>query len=827
MALRARAKSPATGARYAQAKRDSSGPRYDPSAYRGRITSRTDRIDPPDQQLRRSTVAPIQSKELQAIYDEAEDRFHMCENWEKDTRRLFLEDLKFANADPDNGFQWPNHMRRNRDVDQRPALTINKTRQHNLQVKNDMKQNKAAIVVKPTGDGASYKSAQIFQYVVRDIERQSHAEVHYDIACEGQVDGGIGYVKVNTDYVDDKSFDQDIMIKGVRDPLSVYLDRDIQERDGSDARYGFQFEDWPKDRFEKEFPQYAKMGATSTLGSGDNWIDREHIRMCDYWRRVEKKDKLVALENAVATPEGKSVIFERLSRIRDLFKDDEETVSQLLNMPGTRTRRIVTHDMEWIRIVGHTVVERKPWPGKYVPIVRFVGEETIIDGKLDRKGHTRNLKDAQRVYNYWTSAAVEHIALQSKTPWVVPIQAMEGYETYWSTANRINHSYLPYNAIDDDGNPIPVPERIKPPEMSEAYLKGMETAGNEMMMASGQWQAQMGQNENAKSGKAISERQRQGDNATYHFINNQAVALRHLGRIIVDLIPKIYDTKRVKLISASDNRQHAVTIDPMHPEAHTITNDLRTAEAIESIFNPTVGRYSVEADMGPSYATQRQEALEAFTQLIGANKEFATVLGDLFFRNADFPDADEAAERLRRMIPAHILGEGPTGAEMQLQQQVQMMTQEMSKQVAMNRDLTSKIADEKIRTRTREEKRDIDAYNALTKRVEALGKMMVNPKDAAQMWHDLMMQERQAHLDQIFQGDNSAPPTEGGGDNASPAAGGGQGGAPGAGGAYQGEIMHPAQLGARQAPDGHHYLPDKRPGREGKYLRVEMNAAPG
>jgi hypothetical protein len=785
--------------------------------YGGTIHHReADRLDP----TRRPSHGPDgnapkrQPTEMEAVYKEAEERFHLCEEWEKDSRRLFLEDLKFADADPDNGFQWPNHMRRNRDIDQRPALTINKTRQHNLQIINDAKQNKPQINVKPTGEGASFRSAQTYQSIVRDIERQSNASVAYDIATEFQVKAGIGYLRVATDYVNERTFDQEIYIRAVTDPLSIYLDRDICERDGSDARYGFMFEDWPTDRFNSNYPQYKDIAATSTVGSGDNWLSRDHVRMCDYWRRSEKKDKLVALERSVSTPDGQSVIYERLSVIKRLFKDDNDTVDQLLNLPGTRTRPIVTQDVEWFRIVGKTVVDRKDWKGKYIPIVRVIGEETKIDGKLDRKGHTRNLKDAQRIYNYWSSAAVEHIALQSKTPWIVPVQAIEGYESYWQTANRINHSYLPYNAIDDDGNPIDAPQRMKPPEFSDAYLKGMEISGNELMYASGQYQAQMGQNENAKSGKAISERQRQGDNATYHFIDNQGVAIRAVGRIIVDLIPKVYDTKRVKLILARDNRQHEVTIDPQHPEAHSIQSDLRTDEAIKSIFNPCVGRYSVEADMGPSYATQRQEAFEAFTQIISANKELTNVLGDLYFANADFPHAEEAAERLRRMIPANILGEGPTAAEQQL-------TQQNAQLMGVAKDLSQKIAEEKLRTRTREEKRDVEGYNAITKRIDTLAKMMVNPKDAAQMWHEVMLQERSAQLDQLYQGSNDQPPTAG--ENGSPAAPGGQGQAAG-GRAIQGDIMHPAQLGARQAPDGQHYLPDARPGREGKYMRVDMHA---
>ena len=761
------AKSPKTAAGNAARRQAAkSGP-----PRRGKITSRTDELalKVPDEPRRpaRSSKEDGEKTEFERIYEEAEERFAQCEGWEKESRRLFLEDLKFASADPDNGFQWPNHMRRNRDVDQRPALTINKTRQHNLQIINDLKQNKPSITIRPTGDGATFQSAQIYQHIVRDIERQSNASVGYDIASEFQVKAGIGYVRATTEYENDHTFNQDIRIKAVPDPLSVYLDRDIKERNGSDARYGFVFEDMEKSKFEKEYPDFKGKANLDTLQSGDNWLDRDHVRVCEYWRRSERKDRLIFLEKqAAALGAGPDLgqtgdVIQRESRMKELFRDDPETLKQLLALPGTKKRPIVTQDVEWYKIVGHEVVDKKPWLGKYIPIVRFVGEETVIDGKLDRKGHTRNLKDAQRVYNYWTSAAVEHIALQSKTPWIIPVQAVEGYETYWSTANKVNHAYLPYNPIDDDGNPLPKPERMKPPEFSDAYMKGMEVAGNELMYASGQFQAQMGQNENAKSGVAIGERQRQGDNATYHFVDNQGVAIRYLGEIIVDLIPKVYDTKRVKMIMARDGKQHQVTIDPQASAAHELEDNTRTEEAIKSIFNPNVGRYSVEADMGPSYATQRQEAFQAFTEILKSWPEGIQVVGDLYFKSADFHLADEAAERIKRTIPANVLGEGPTAAEQKLTAQVQQMT-------AMNTELTQKIAEEKLRTRTREEKRDIDGFNAITKRIEVLAKMIATPKDADMLWHDMLREEHAASLQSIYQGPDDQPPTAPSGAGAQP-----------------------------------------------------------
>src|SRR6185312_17277984 len=252
---------------------------------------------------------------------------------------------------------------------------------------------------------------------------------------------------------------------------------------------------------------------------------------------------------------------------------------------------------------------------KYIPIVRLPGTETVIDGIWDSKGHTRALINAQQMYNYNTSANVEYGALQTKAPWVAPSAAIENFEEYYKTANRVNHAYLPYNHIDEDGNPIPPPQRPAAPQASPAYVEQMKIAQNEMMMATGQYQAQLGENENAKSGVAINARQRQGDRATYHFIDNQAIAIRYTGKILIDLIPKIYDTKRIIRIEAKDNTIMNVTIDPNaedslqkvdSPNGKIETDNQQ--QIVNLIFNPNVGNYAVQSDVGPSFATRRQEA---------------------------------------------------------------------------------------------------------------------------------------------------------------------------------------------------------------------------
>ena len=197
-----------------------------------------------------------------------------------------------------------------------------------------------------------------------------------------------------------------------------------------------------------------------------------------------------------------------------------------------KSRDIAEPKIEWFKLAGDRVIDREEWLGKYIPIVPFIGEETVIAGEMDRKGHTRSQIDAQRIYNYWASAAVEQVALQTKSPYVARADAIEGREEQWATANVKNWSVLVYNSLDEQGNPIQRPEREPPPQMAQAYIQGMQIARQDLMSVTGQYQAELGMPSNERSGIAIQQRQRQGDTATYHYIDNQAKGIRQIGRIL-------------------------------------------------------------------------------------------------------------------------------------------------------------------------------------------------------------------------------------------------------------------------------------------------------
>lgn len=566
------------------------------------------------------------------LVEECHREFKACEDRESEARTLWKADLRFANGDPDNGYQWEDSLRKQRELDKRPCLTTNKVKQHNRQITNDARQNKPAIRVYAVDSGADKKTAEVFNGVIRHIENNSNADTAYDIAGEFAVDAGLGYWRVTTDYAADDSFDQEIYIKAVPNPLNVYLGRHA-EPDGSDAKCGFIFEDMPREEFEAKYPDCEPIGWPTD--GGTDWLSDKTIRVAEYFKIVEESDTLCA------GPDGETFKLSELDEAQAKAVKDDETIQK---------RKVSVRKCKWYLIAGDQILDRRDWLGKYIPIVRVVGEEVEIDGKIDRKGHTRALKDAQRMYNYWSSAGVEYGALQGKQPYLAPVEGIAGYEKYWDNLNTTNLPYLPYNSVDQQtGNQIPMPQRQMPPVTAPMYMEGMRVASEEMKMASGQYDASLGQKSNETSGRAIMARQREGDNATFHFVDNVARAIRYTGKILVDLIPKVYDTARVVRILGEDGTDDRAQFDPEAPKAYQQITD--AAGAVTEIYNPSVGRYDVTVQVGPSYGSKRQEAFQALSEISARNPQLMQVAGDLVMKAADFPMADQIAERLERTLP--------------------------------------------------------------------------------------------------------------------------------------------------------------------------------
>jgi len=632
-----------------------------------------------------------------------------------DSREDELDDLRFMAGSPDNQWQWPADVLSTRGsvqgqtINARPCLTINKLPQHVRQVTNEQRQNRPSGKVIPADDKADIAVAEIFDGMVRHIEYMSDADVAYDTACENQVTYGEGYIRVLTEYCDENSFDQDLRIGRIRNSFSVYMDPMAQDPTGADAEYVFITEDIYKTDYERMFPDAAPISSILASGVGDQnlsqWIAEDTIRIAEYFYYKVKNQTLNLYPGNVSHFEGS--------------REDKDM--KAMGLKPIRSRVVERKQVMWMKTNGYEVLEEREWAGKYIPVVRVIGNEFEVDGQIYISGLVRNAKDAQRMYNYWTSQEAEMLALAPKAPFIGYGGQFEGYEMQWKTANTTNWPYLEVNpdVTDGMGAVLPLPQRAPPPLPQTGLIQAKMGASDDIKSTTGQYDSSLGATSNERSGRAILAREKQGDTGTYHYVDNLARAIRHITRQLVDLIPKIYDTERIARIVGIDGEVGMVKINPMQPEPVKEIRDLETDVVIEKIYNPGVGRYDVVVTTGPSYMTKRQEALDGMAQLLQAAPQLWSIAGDLFVKNMDWPGAQEISQRFAKTIDPKLLETDDKDPALQVaEQQIGALQAELDNVFGMLQNVNKSIEVQDLERKNFEA--TVKAYQAETQRISAV-----------------------------------------------------------------------------------------------------------
>jgi len=606
--------------------------------------------------------------------------FERVAKHESENREQAVDDLKFK-----AGEHWPTKIKADREADGRPCLTINMIPSFVNQVVNPQRENRPQIKLHPKGSKSSKRSADMLQGMIRQIEHDCSADVAYDNAYESMVDVGWGYWRVCTEYESEDSFDQCIYVKPIFNTFTVYMDDEHRMPDGSDAKWCFVSEQLKKDLFEKKYPEAMPIH-WQTTSQGDqmhSWVDADSVRVVEYYYYEKKDKKLIALSNGWV---GYS----------DEYKGPAyggESDTGQLHLMDSRETKVKT--VKWKRFTSYQILDEKEWDGYCIPIVKVTGNMTVIDNKPVLSGMIRAAKDAMRMYDYWVTAETEAIALQPKAPWVAAEGQIENYESMWKNANRRNQSVLVYRPVALGGKPVPAPARQPPPVMSQGIVTAKMGAREDLKHTTGIYDPSLGVVTNERTGRAIEARQGQVEIGHFHYIDRLTLSLMHTGKILVDLIPKIYDTKRQVSIINEDQSTDRVQIDVNAPQSYTPAQG-NTPPTL----NPKYGEYDVVVSTGPSYLTKRMEARTSMLEFIKAVPNSGAAIGDLVAKNMDWPGAEEVSQRLAKTLPPNLLTvekdipPQAAAALTHMQTQVQQLTQVL---VQMQKQLQDEQKDREVK----------------------------------------------------------------------------------------------------------------------------------
>jgi hypothetical protein len=597
----------------------------------------------------------------------AREQFAESESAEADARREAKEDIRIYEG---IGI-WDGRLRAAREGDPkgaRPCLTISDLPPRVRQITNDVRQNKPSIKIRPVDSNADVDTAEVLDGIIRHIEQQSMSDIAYETANFYQTVCGYGYFRLIEGYSPEQS-DRELYIRPLQNPFAVFGDPYGLCPVGSDWRYCFIVDSMPLKQFEEEYGKSDITGWNEGDGSDNwnQWVNDDYVRIAE-WMRIEHRESVFVSTQSGEYPED----------------DYQPDFGEIMDTRNEKRTVCV-----WRKIVGNKVLKEIELPISYIPVFRVPGEMLLMDGKLVFKGLVRDSRDAVRMVSYNFSAYIESVTTQSKAPYIGVVGQFDGLEDRWANANIENMPYIEYNAVDINGQPAPAPSRQAPPMASQGLIQGLVLSQQAMKDVTGMGAASLGQKGNETSGKAILARQKEGDVSTYHYPDNLGKAMRHLGRVLVQWIPKVYSEKRVSRIVGEDGETDTAYLDSNQPESVRKVQDENGK--IRKIYNLGVGSYDVVTTVGASYSTKRVEMAEMMEQFFQAYPPAAQLLGDIYIGSQDMPGAERMARRLKAILPPQVAAaDGEDDQEMpspEVQAQMQQLEAHVQEGAALVQQL--------------------------------------------------------------------------------------------------------------------------------------------
>ena len=557
------------------------------------------------------------------------------------------------------GNQWESkeieyYKRRNK----RP-LTFNKLYAFVMQLIGEQRVISPSLKVIPINykldDPRVSKMIDLREDIVKSIEYNSRTNLAYQMTYKNQLEFGYGALMVCPDYLSENSFDQELRIIGIRDPERCYWDLVCDEIDKSDGEYCGYVSYISKSEFKKKYPNIDLKEIQNLNFVGQNntnfyWITQDNVTVADHFQKIWKKKKIYRLsDNSVVDDKN---LESELKRKREILRMSQqlEMLSEAEGRPLELTRgleeikiedeRTASYcDIKHYRIVRNKIIEENIFPGKYLPIVFVDGDSYYIEGKQYTRTFIQFAEDAQRFINYCASETMNYIRGGRKEKFLATKQHTEGYEAYWSGLDNDNVA-LYYNPDPRTERPTYIP----PFEIPQTLLQQYQRAENDLYTILGRYEAVLGAKSKEISGIALDKRIAQGNITALLYPDNLLLAQNQIGRIILNLLPIVYDTYRTVMIDKDESRQ-SIEINKRVGK-DKIENEIDSSE------------FEIEITAGSSFATQKAESYAQLMDLISKIPEIGKIAPDLAAANLNLSNTPKLVERIRKhLIPQIAMAE--------------------------------------------------------------------------------------------------------------------------------------------------------------------------
>lgn len=596
-------------------------------------------------------------------------------------------DMRYISGDP-----WDPADRAQREDAGRPCISLDELNQYINQYNNNLRQNKRAIQLIPKGDGADDKDATRREGIVRGIENTSNAQDAYITAAESAASRSYGFALLRTEYQEDQSFDQNIVIKRVANPDTILLNPGYEKADGSDVEDGFVLKRMPKAAFKKKYPNAEKVSFTSDdQRTAKGWIGDKEVQVAEYWKlhRVPRTLLLVDDEKV-----GETIIWE--DELPEALKRDAKGKfkSAKSGIKVKREREVMTPEVIQYLTNGLEILDEIPWAGSRIPIISCFGKELWFDDGGGARRHlfsmVRLARNPMMLYAYLATQECEEAGMTPKSPFIGYKGQFESARDTWELITKQPFAFIEADILLDTpvGSPLPLPARPQWVPNFQAYEIAKDSARRAIQAAMGiSPLPTAAQRDSEKSGIALEKIDTQESVGSFHFQDNFTNGFLHnMGWQVNELISEIYDTERELPIEKADGTHDTLHI--VGYTSHPIDDDgsYDQPQLPEDVngehLHTGKGNFDVTISEGPSFESQREQQSEFVDHLIanwqelGIPPAIGVKILAIGIKMKDLGAMGDAIAELLNPPDPNNMPPAAQAAIAQLQGQVQQLSQE-------------------------------------------------------------------------------------------------------------------------------------------------------
>jgi hypothetical protein len=555
----------------------------------------------------------------------------------------------------------------------KPAMTFNKLYDTVKKVVGEQRKNKPDLMVRSLTGNANQHQIDLRADLVRTISYQSQNDLVYQTAFKQALMMGHGAFEIVLDYESPKSFNQIIRYELIPDVTRVTFDPTALKPHKGDGNFCSRQYVYTKEEFYATYPNVANPVSYSDPRSllDFQWETRDTIVVCKYTHKVWFPLKVLLLTDGTTVTEDEWQDMKEEIELKRKLADSSQVVGDMIRreIPEVHAERMSKdYKIRQYMLTQNQIVKFANWPSKYLPMIFVDGDSNFINGHQYTRSFIHEAKDAQKFVNYVGSEIAAEIKNRRREQWLGTPDNIIGNEQMWRNPELQSGILI----AKPDPKTGAMPQKLPPWELSQTLLQQFQRGSQDMREILGFSENEALQGHDM-SGKARRERKLEGSMSAYIWFDNLNQAIEQGGRVVLDLLPVIAgEHERHMIISKADGRTDSIVLNKV--VGNTEEGDPIRDNVIDD------EDYDIEIDTGPSFAVQKDMALEFFQQTLQANPQVFPLIADLWAKNLDVQYMPQIADRFKSLVPPEVLAkeEGKPLPPPQPNPQAMMMQMEMA-----------------------------------------------------------------------------------------------------------------------------------------------------